>query len=163
MIEKNNASKIVWFVFEIHNLLNKYGNYICQSAGISTQQWLIMLYLAKDPNAPYFEREIHKKSLMASELADALCVSRPNVTNLLNGLLKQGLVTQIADTEDRRKKRLELTPKGIKLITKLEPGRKTFNNNLLEKFSEKDKILFTNFLEDCNNTILGHFAKDFGK
>lgn len=161
MIEKNNATKIVWLILEINNLLTKYGDFICQSAGITTQQWLIMLYLAKDPNAPFFEREQHEKPLMASELADALSVSRPNITNLLNGLLKKGLVKQFADGEDRRKKRLELTSQGVKLLAKLEPGRKIFNDNLLEKFSEEQRILFATFLENCNDTILQHFAKDF--
>ena len=162
MIEKNNATKIVWLILEINNLLTKYGDYICQGAGITTQQWLIMLYLAKDPNAPYFKREKHDKPLMASELADALNVSRPNITNLLNGLLKKGMVKQIPDEEDRRKKRLELAPEGIKLLAKLEPGRKIFNDNLLERFSEEERAQFSDFLENCNETIWSHFAKDFG-
>ncbi len=161
MIEKNNATKIVWLVIEINNLLTKYGDFICQSAGITTQQWLVMLYLAKDPNAPFFEREKHHKPLMASELADALNVSRPNITNLLNGLLKKGMIRQILDIKDRRKKRLELTAKGIELIAKLEPGRKVFNDNLLERFSEKERTQFATFLEDCNDTILEHFVRDF--
>ncbi len=157
MMEKDTGARIIWHILEISNLLNKYGDNISQEVGLTTQQWLIMLYLAGDPNIPYFDREQHTKPLMASELAEAFNVSRPNITNLINGLLKKGMVEQIADEVDRRKKRLKLTSKGVALLKKLEPGRKNFNNNLLKDFSAEEKDQFVEFLSHCNNTIIGHF------
>lgn len=158
MIEKNTGAKIIWLILEISNLLNKYGEYICQENGITTQQWLIMLYLAGDPNIPYFEREKHFKPLMASELADAFNVSRPNITNLILPLIKQKFVVQQPDEVDRRKKRLKLTDKGEQLLQKLEPGRKAFNEQLLEKFSPPQRKQLLKYLENCNDTILAHFT-----
>lgn len=156
-MEKDTGARIIWHILKISNRLNKYGDNISQEVGLTTQQWLIMLYLAGDPNIPYFDREQHTKPLMASELAEAFNVSRPNVTKLINGLLRKGMVEQVVDEVDRRKKRLKLTPDGVALLKKLETGRKTFNNNLLKDFSAKDKDQFLEFLAHCNNTIIGHF------
>jgi len=158
LIEKNNASKTIWHILEIADLLKKYGDKICAREGITTQQWLIMLYLAGDPNIPYFEREPHFKPMMASELAEAFNVSRPNITNLLNGLLKKKLILQVADEIDRRKKRLKLSKKGIKLLEGLEPGRKDFNKHFLSDLNKKEKDSFLKFLMLCNEKIIKDFA-----
>lgn len=158
MIDKSVSAKILWHILEISNLLNKYGDYIAQEAGLTTQQWLIMLYLAEDPNIPFFEREHHLKPLMASELADALNVSRPNITNLISSLLKKEMVIQLPDEIDRRKKRLQLTTKGMELLARLEPGRKRFNQNLMAGFSAEKKAQLLETLSLCNATIRSHFS-----
>lgn len=157
MIQKNNGAKIIWHILEIANLLKKYGEVISQEEGITTQQWLILLHLANDPNIPYFDRDKHEKPFMASELAGALNVSRPNITNLLVPLLQKGLIVQIEDEYDRRKKRLKLAEKGKALLARIEPGRKTFNKNLFETLSEADISQFLHYLKSCNNTIIEHF------
>lgn len=159
LIEKNKTSKTIWHIIEIADLLKKYGDMICAKEGITTQQWLIMLYLAGDPNIPYFEREKHFKPMMASELAEAFNVSRPNITNLLNGLLKKKLILQVADEIDRRKKRLQLSKKGIKLLQVLEPGRKVFNENLLSDLNKKQQDDFLKFLVLCNDKIIADVTK----
>ena len=157
MIQKNNGAKIVWHILEIANLLKKYGEVISQEEGITTQQWLILLHLANDPNIPYFERDKHEKPFMASELADALNVSRPNITNLLVPLIQKGLIIQIEDEDDRRKKRLKLALKGKELLSRMEPGRSTFNKNLFESLTEVEISQFLHYLESCNHTIIEHF------
>jgi len=160
LIEKNQASKIIWCILEIADLLKKYGDQISNNAGITTQQWLIMLYLAGDPNIPYFEREKHHKMMMASELAEAFNVSRPNITNLLNGLLKKKLIKQAEDDIDRRKKRLQLTKKGHNLLMKLEPGRKAFNENLFRALQPEERNALLKFLEICDQTIVEDFTAE---
>jgi len=159
LIEKNNNTRTIWYILEVADLLKKYGDKICAREGITTQQWLIMLYLAGDPNIPYFEREPHFKPMMASELAEAFNVSRPNITNLLNGLLKKKLINQVADDIDRRKKRLKLSKKGIKLLQGLEPGRKEFNKHLLSDLNKNEKDDFLKFLMFCNEKIIKDFSE----
>ena len=158
-MEQNIGAKIIWHFLEISSLLNKYGNLISQEVGLTTQQWLIMLYLAGDPNIPYFEREPPTKPLMASELAEAFGVSRPNITNLLNSLLKKGMIVQVEDDSDRRKKRLRLSDKGQELLDQLEPGRHQFNDNLLSDFTPENRGQLLDFLEHCNSTIRAHFTE----
>ena len=159
MIDKNSNAKTIWHLLEIADLLKKYGEIIATREGITTQQWLIMLYLAGDPNIPFFEREKHTKPMMASELADAFNVSRPNITNLLNGLLKKDLIKQVEDDIDRRKKRLQLTQTGKDLLIKLEPGRKEFNDNLFSELDEAQGTTFLQHLMTINQALIEHFTE----
>jgi DNA-binding MarR family transcriptional regulator len=115
MIEKSIEESIVLNIFELANQLKKIGDEVYQKVGLTTQQWLILLHLAENPNLPFFKREKHKKALMVSELADSLNVSRANITNLINVLLEKDLIWQYEDEKDRRKKRLELTKKVLTL------------------------------------------------
>lgn len=160
LIKPSNTAKTIWYILEIADLLKKYGDMICATEGITTQQWMIMLHLAGDPNIPYFEREKHLKPLMASELAEGFNVSRPNITNLLNGLLKKNLIVQFEDEVDRRKKRLKLSKDGIQLLERLEPGRKAFNESLLRDLNKKEKDAFLKYLKSCNDKILTDVAKN---
>jgi len=90
---------------------------------------------------------------MASELAESLNVSRANITNLLNVLLEKSLIRQYEDEDDRRKKRLELTKKGVELVKKTQPSRLAVIMFLTEGFSNEEKETFRRFLEICTRKI----------
>ena len=51
-------------------MLNKYGDNISQEVGLTTQLWLIMLYLAGAPNIPYFDGEQPTKACNNNLLKD---------------------------------------------------------------------------------------------
>ena len=59
------------------------------------------------------------------------------------------------DVNDRRKKRLKLTPTSRKLMSELEPIRRAANTAFLSQFSNEEKELFLNFIERCST-----YAKD---
>lgn len=153
MIEKSIEESIVLNIFELANQLKKIGDEVYQKVGLTTQQWLILLHLAENPNLPFFKREKHKKALMASELAESLNVSRANITNLINVLLEKSLIRQYEDKNDRRKKRLELTKKGVDLVNKAQPSRLAVIMFLTEGFSDSEKEVFDRFLEACIGKI----------
>ena len=115
---------------------------ISQNLGVSTQQWLILLHLANDPNIEFLQNGNHKKPLLASELADALNVSRPNITNMVNILLEKGLIEQVEDEEDKRRKRLTLSKKGEALLDELQPHRELLNSTLFKAIDEEGKKKF---------------------
>ncbi len=79
---------------------------------MTTQQWLVMLLLAKDPNILYFKDTSHRMPMMAKEIAEAMNVSRANVTNLLNILIGKKLIIQMEDATDARRKRLLIVKRG---------------------------------------------------
>mgnify|MGYP000474276293 CR=1 FL=1 len=149
MIEKSIEESIVLSIFDLSNKLKKIGDDVYQKVGLTAQQWLILLHLGGNPNLPFFKREKHTKDLMASELAGSLNVSRANITNLINVLLKKGLVKQYEDKEDRRKKRLKLTKKGVSLLDKTQPSRLAVIHFLTEGFDDMEKKTFLRFLETC--------------
>ncbi len=159
MIEKSIEESIVLSIFDLSNQLKKIGDEVYQKVGLTTQQWLILLHLSSNPNLPFFKREKHNKSMMASELADSLNVSRANITNLLSVLLDKNLIKQYEDEEDRRKKRLKLTKKGIDLVNKTQPSRLAVINFLIEGFNEDEKKTFLRFLETCMDKIINEDEK----
>ncbi|HMO40875.1 MAG TPA: MarR family transcriptional regulator [Saprospiraceae bacterium] len=153
MIEKSAEESIILGILHLADLLRKNGDNISQRLGITTQQWLIMLHLANDPNLPYLEKNKHQKPLMASELAESLSVTRPNVTKILRTLLQKGLVAQTEDEIDRRRKRLELTDEGWEIINLLEPLRRAYNRQLLADFSDVEKTRFLDFIRSSADWI----------
>jgi len=159
MIEKSIEESIVMSMFDLASQLKKIGDEVYQKVGLTTQQWLILLHLADNPNLPYLKRQKHEKALMASELAESLNVSRANITNLINALLEKKLVKQYEDQDDRRKKRLALTKEGVSLILKTQPSRFAVIEYLIEGFTNDEKETFLRLLEQCQNKIINEPEK----
>jgi DNA-binding MarR family transcriptional regulator len=164
MIKKNLNASVVFHAIKLSETWKKNGDLITQNHGITTQQWLILLLLAKDPNIMYFRDNPQEKPMMAKELAEAMNVSRANITNLLNVLLKKKLITQAEDGEDRRRKRLKLTQQGEKLLESLEQIRHKYNTRLFSKFSKEEKETFVGFIDTCLMAMQdGRLVKDIEK
>jgi DNA-binding MarR family transcriptional regulator len=73
---------------------------------------------------------------------------------MLNVLIRKKLVTQLSDKDDKRQKRLSLTPQGIGLVKKLEKLRKAYNKKMLSQFSPTEKKQFIRFVDDCLQLML---------
>ncbi len=155
MIEKTLDASILFSIIDLTSQIRLRGDLIYKFAGITTQQYVILLHLAKDPNIPFIENGDYTEGMFASELADSLKVSRPGVTNLLKTLMQKGLVKQVEDEQDRRKKRLFLAPAARKLILEIEPLRKEANSAFLSQFNTEEKEQFLSFIERCST-----YAKD---
>ena len=147
-----NAS-VIAHATKLTETWKKYNGYITAEYNITVQQWYILLLLASDPNLNYMKEHPQKKPLMAKELADALNVSRANITNLLNILIAQDLVLQTEDKVDKRRKRLTLTANGTASLKKLEIQRKKFNDLLFAEFTDTDKETFNQFTKKCIDTM----------
>ncbi|MCU0449065.1 MAG: MarR family transcriptional regulator [Bernardetiaceae bacterium] len=135
--------QLVLTILELAAALSKRGDFISEQVGITTQQWIVLLYIYGDPNIPFIgkkQREggfAHNSGLPPSAIADALNVSRANVSNMVNGLVDKQLVIQSQDEADHRRKLLTLTPKGIELIQTIEPHRRKANLALFSILKEK--------------------------
>ena len=154
MLHKNINASVIFHSIKLSETWKKRGDLITQKFGITTQQWFILLLLAKDPNILYFKLNPSSKPLMAKELAEAMNVSRANITNMLNVLILKKLVTQLSDKDDKRRKRLSLTPQGIGLVKKLEKLRTAYNKKMLSQFSPLEKRQFIRFIDDCLQLML---------
>ena len=155
MIEKSLDASLLFSIIDLTSQIRLRGDLIYKFANITTQQYVVLLHLAKDPNIPFIERGDFEEGMYASELADSLRVSRPSMTNLIKSLIQKGLVQQVEDDTDRRKKRLKLTDTSKQLIRELEPIRHEANAAFLEQFSHAEKEQFLSFIERCST-----YAKD---
>lgn len=77
--------------------------------GVSQARWLVLLYLAR------FEEEPTQR-----ELARSVGVEGPTLARLLDALEAQGLVSRRAVVEDRRAKKISLSPTARPLIERIE-------------------------------------------
>jgi DNA-binding MarR family transcriptional regulator len=57
-------------------------------------------------------------------IGDELCVTRPNVTKLVDGLERSGLVERIPHPRDRRMVQAHLTEEGERVAAQALPGRR---------------------------------------
>ncbi len=147
MIKKTIDATLVFHAVSFSDALKKLAEKVIQNENITTQQWFILLLLAKDPNAYYLQEQKHEKDMMAKELAEALNVSRANITNLLNVLIDKKLILQYADENDRRRKRLRLTAEGERIVSTVEPDHEAHNTKLFSKFSAAEKTTVINFIK----------------
>jgi DNA-binding MarR family transcriptional regulator len=157
-LKKSVEESIVMAILNISDTIVKRGDIVCQNMGITTQQWRIMLHLARDPNIPFIDEiKSSKQAVLASELAEAFNVSRPNITNLINSLIDKGMVKQVEDAKDRRKKFLTLTEKGEDVLSAIQPIRKKANRRLLDHLDKEGKEHFYDKLMDCLNVLVSDF------
>jgi DNA-binding MarR family transcriptional regulator len=126
---------------------------LTEKYGITTQQWIILLLLAKDPNIIYIQEHPEKNNLQAKDLAEALNVSRANITNLLTILIQKNLVQQVSDGIDKRNKIITLTRQGEKVIDEMEVPRKKRNDYLFRNFSKEQKNSFIDFIQSSLHTL----------
>lgn len=89
-----------------------------------------------------------------SELSKFMCCHKSNVTQVVGGLLKKGLIQRAALKTDKRVSELKLTPKGKQVATKLQtilcgracdcmsvftPAEKKAFAELLKKYIERHR------------------------
>ena len=100
----------------------------------------------------------HKKILSVVEIANEIGYSHPSTISLLKELEKQKMIISKKDKTDERKRLIELSPKGLDLIEKMQPvwelvstilGEITDNNNHLLRAIEEaeEKLAAQSFLQ----------------
>ncbi len=142
---------VVLALFDLSNQLSKLGEELAGRAGLTTQQWLVLLQVAGDPNfhVPGGRASLPTHGVMGSEIAEARGVSRANVSALVTQLLAKGLVRQETADGDRRRKRLFVTAKGTALLEQLEAARRRANTALLADLAPRDRERLLQALRAC--------------
>jgi MarR family transcriptional regulator for hemolysin len=79
------------------------------SLGLSQARWLVLLHLGRFAELP-----------TQRELAQSVGVEGPTLARLLDSLESQGLVSRIAVPEDRRAKKVSLSPQARPIIEQIE-------------------------------------------
>lgn len=105
----------------------KAGVYLKQSgADVTPEQWGLLLKIA--------ERE----GLAQIELADPVLNDHPNITRMLDGLERRGLIKRVPAPNDRRSSLVYLEKEGKDLIDRILPGMVDEKGEFFRGFNEKD-------------------------
>ena len=142
---------IVLSLLDVANELGRLGEEVAAKAGLTTQQWLVLLQVAGDPNfaSPKGMATRSRRGIMASEIAHARGVSRANVSALVAQLLRRGLIRQEEHPDDRRRKHLVVTDAGRKAVASILPSRSEANRNLLADLSSGERAALLRALRRC--------------
>ncbi|HJR17629.1 MAG TPA: MarR family transcriptional regulator [Gemmatimonadales bacterium] len=84
--------------------------YLKRSEGISQSQYNILRIL----------RGARPNAVKISEIADRMITRDPDVTRLVDRLIRQGLVSRERDSHDRRVVLIEITEEGLALLSRLD-------------------------------------------
>jgi MarR family 2-MHQ and catechol resistance regulon transcriptional repressor len=99
--------------------------------------------------------------LAMSELSDRLCVSRPNVTGLVERLHGRGLVERVAAV-DRRQVRVRPTDDGRRLIGELTPLMGRLADRLLAGFDPAERRTLSDLLSRWRSQVAAQNATEAG-
>src|SRR3954453_1951724 len=99
---------LAFSINDVARLLRTYADYKAAQFGMSRAKWAVLARLDR------FE------GLKQTELADMLDLQPISLTRLLDSLCDNGLIERRPDPEDRRAKRLYLTPAARPLLEQLD-------------------------------------------
>ncbi len=139
-------------LFDLANLLVRRGDRLAAVAELTTQEWLVLLQLAGDPNFPSTGPAVATPPL-ASDIARARGVTRATVSAVVSSLKERGLVTMTPDPTDARRHRLAVTPAGAARIATIEPARQAANRRLLDRLDRKARVAFHQYLLSCLDVL----------
>jgi DNA-binding MarR family transcriptional regulator len=84
---------------------------VMEDSGLSIAQLKTLLALA-GPGQTHEPRQI-------TEVAERLGLSLPSMSRAVDGMVRKRLITRVEDEQDRRVRRIAISPKGEKLVAKL--------------------------------------------
>jgi len=113
--------------------------------------------MLKEEIPPYHFQVLHilmeQGTSTVSEIANILCISRPNMTPLIDKLIKDGLVCRTSNSKDRRIINISITDQGKKIGLE---NIQLFKNKLRSKIlllPDEDIRCFLESLENIKNII----------
>jgi len=107
MRPRNPRREFAFVLNDVARLLRTYADQRARQFGMTRAQWAVLARLE------------YNEGLKQSELAEMLDLQPITLTRLLDGLADNGLIERRADPDDRRAKRLFLTPAARPLLERL--------------------------------------------
>lgn len=104
--------------------------------GITPQQYNVLQIL----------RDKHPQSCTATYLKETMAEKNPDLTRLIDRLVKKGMVTRKVCSNNRRKIDIGITPKGLSMLTVVEPLVNE-QYKLLSKISSAEAIELCRILD----------------
>ena len=108
----------------------------------------------------YFARD---HTLAQNEISREMSVSRTNVTNLIDGLERDGLVERIPNPSDRRVSYAHLTQSGRQIVLEVLPHVTQLMLNHLDGFTADESAQFKEYLYRAQRNLARHHPTRYGK
>lgn len=97
-------------------------------------QWIAMYYIGQN------------EQITQNQLAEKMSLKEPTIVRLIDRMEKEEMIHRISTSLDRRKKYLELTPKGKQLNDELTQVGQKFKDDAIADLSEEELATFLHVL-----------------
>jgi DNA-binding MarR family transcriptional regulator len=139
--EKNHAiheinNRLFFRLFQVANTLHTKGTQAVEELGVTTQQWSVLGALSRPQVTD---------GMSIGDLSRFLLVSRQNLTGLLSRLERDGLIERVTSEDDRRSRKVKLSPQGSILWTKLQEPIHNYYDQALKDLSFDDRLAFIHY------------------
>jgi transcriptional regulator, MarR family len=121
---------------------------------------ILIKKMHKKNNTPYRKAKFQammylcmKEKITMQELGEELGVTKSRVTELVTELLEKGFVIQSVDKKDKRKKYLQLSPKGLEHMDDHKRAYENWFEEIWSKFNSSEKEAFRITLTKVNDVI----------
>jgi DNA-binding MarR family transcriptional regulator len=124
-------------LFIASNYLHSKLEIVCSKFNITLAQFNVLRIL----------KGAHSKGYPRGEIIRRMVEPAPDVTRLIDRLIKEGLVKRFNTEEDRRLSLARITKKGITLLTKINPEVDKFLSDYASMLTKSEKEILSNLLE----------------
>jgi len=109
------------------DLLQRHTDEVCEQHGITSAQYNVLRIL----------RGVHPDGHARCDIIDRMIHTAPDVTRLIDRLVKAGLAKRGKSDEDARLSLTYITDKGLKLLVKMQPEIEENEKELASRMDEK--------------------------
>ena len=139
---KNSMGTLIGRTYHaiLNNLQKKFRE---EGSNITVEQWQVLINLNNTND------QFHQ------QLAENTFKEKSTITRLLDGLEKKHLIKRVADTSDRRQKRIRITSPGKSLLNKLKPFALKVQGRALNDIDQKQMKICQDILLKIYNNVTG--------
>lgn len=112
--------------------------------GLNIPRFYILLHISHNPGINYID------------LSDRLLCTKSNTTRVVQGMVKDGLITRKNDVNDRRSYQLYLTEKGSDLLAAVYPGFVNEIESLMSCFNDQETSRFLEVSHQIESSLSPH-------
>jgi DNA-binding MarR family transcriptional regulator len=102
--------------------------------------------------------EGHK--LSQNEISREVGVSRTNITNLIDGLMRDDMVSKSVNPDDRRVNEIQLTQRGVEFCSTFIPAVAGFMASMFDDLSEQELAQFGQLLARLRDGMYRRYLSD---
>ena len=128
MAKEEHPFRIGFLVHDVSRLRRTVVDKALRPMGITRSQWWVLANLSRHAG----------EGTMQTELAKVMDVGKVTLGGLIDRLESAGLVKRQADPEDRRAKRVVMTPKGTKLLADIQTVALEVNGRIMAGIPKSD-------------------------
>ncbi|RKX85131.1 MAG: hypothetical protein DRP57_04460 [Spirochaetes bacterium] len=88
----------------------------------------------------------HGRISSVSQIGDSLGITSAAASQMLDGLLRQGLIVRHEDPDDRRSKQIALTRQGTKIIHNIMKARQHWFSSISNRMTREERKIVINSL-----------------